>query len=320
MNPEVNPEVNDEQGDESITGAPIADEQPDIRLFRHPFMQALFATGVGVAVAVFGYLVKQRTLNESLFLLVPLLSGFSIAWVTNGIRVGVVVSLTSLVMSCGILLATGLEGIPCVVMAFPILLGGIGIGAGIGVVVCRRFIRGYGRGLILLVGFGAIVLGGAVAPELRPRHELVTTTERWFAASPEVCHDSIRSARTIEGDSWLLEWLHLPVPRSCSVNAVGKRVCHFDQGDMTQQIVSEVSGEHIDLVVSGCDFTVRKWLHFRSARYELIPDGAGTLVIRHTVVESELEPRWYWSWFERQAVAAEHDYVLESMRRAAEAR
>ena len=57
---------------------------------------------------------------------------------------------------------------------------------------------------------------------------------------------------------------------------------------------------------------------FREASYEMNSVPAGTRVLRLTELGSRLRPGWYWRSIEAAAVQAEHEYVLENLRRNVE--
>ena len=98
----------------------------------------------------------------------------------------------------------------------------------------------------------------------------------------------------------------------------GQRICHFEEGDMTQEITSEEYGESFSVDIVECDFEVRRWITFVSAGYTFTQKDGYVEVVRRDHITSTLRPRWYWHWFEELCVEMEHRYVLSSMKMQAE--
>jgi len=64
------------------------------------------------------------------------------------------------------------------------------------------------------------------------------------------------------------------------------------------------------LTIDRTNMPGRHWLGFEDARYELRSSGSSTLVTRTTTFTSRLAPVWYWRYFERLGIQAEHEYIL----------
>lgn len=284
------------------------------------WLQAGMASVLGVLLCLIGYALASDELGPWLFIATPFVVGLAIAFMSRGLGVLPIILTSSTLLSLTILVFSGLEGLPCVVMAFPLLIIGLGIGALVGMAIGRRFISRYGQIGVIVLGMCSIAVAGFGSRSQPQSQLLVVETRTVFAAPLELVWQEVRSSQHISGDSSMLHLLHLPVPERCTLDADGLRQCHFDAGTMYQRITHERPLRQFDVEVLSCDFVVRDWLEFVDASYRFREIEEGVEVLRQTRVRSRLEPRWYWSWFERFCVQLEHDYVLGSMRRMAERR
>jgi len=275
------------------------------------------ASVVAVFLSLFGYALNHTGLNEGVFLLVPFCTGLAVAFMSKGRMVVAITAMTSLLLSLGVLLFAGFEGIGCVVMAFPILFVGIGLGAWVGFLIGKRFIHQYGNITVLAVCVGLMSLVGWTNKEMEDPESLIVRTSFDFYAPMDRVWSSVTESGTIDGDDSGLRALGLPIPYKCTLDDGGNRICYFDEGQMRQKVTKSDYGEsfEVDIVES---FEVRHWLAFERAGYEFIQHEDHVEVIRTDEIVSTLRPRWYWSWFEEQCVRMEHRYVMASMKRQAE--
>jgi len=155
----------------------------------------------------------------------------------------------------------------------------------------------------------------------RGRTEVVTNSVR-LKASPEQVWPLIASIDNVEAQkSWMM-FVGLPVPRRCTVDKPGvggKRICYFDQGFIEETITEWTPPRSMQLTINRTNMPGRHWLDFEGATYKLQPERGGTIVSRTTMIRSGLYPAFYWRYFERMGVEAEHRYVMEDLvRRAGE--
>lgn len=279
--------------------------------------QSAAASVVAVFLSLFGYASNHNGLSEGVFLLVPFCTGLAIAFMSKGRKLVAITALTSLLLSLSILVFSGLEGIGCVVMAFPILFLGIGIGAAVGYIIGKRFIHRYGNITVVAVCLSLMTLVGWTSSDMAEPEPLVVKTSMNFFAPMEATWDSVVQSGAIEGDDTVLRLLGLPVPYSCTLSEDGKRVCYFDSGQMIQNVTTDDFGRSfkVDIVES---LDVRDWVSFIDAGYEFIEHDGYVQVVRTDRIESTLQPRWYWHWFEKKCVQLEHQYVMTSMKKKAE--
>lgn len=292
---------------------------------------AIIGSVVGCAFFLGGYLLvvgDQQSYASVMFILVPFVSGFAIAAVTRkGVLVGAC-CITTLIVSLLVLIAAGLEGYICCMMALPFLLVGMLIGGLFGYFVRGRFLElspNPKRDTTLLMIVAPLVLVSADQIERPfrsvPRIETFVTAVE-IEVTPDVTWQHLVQMQRMDGNKPFLLRIGLPVPHHCTLEkeSVGaKRVCFFDQGVIRQEVTEWDRPMRMAVATTESTLPGRRWLTFKDANYELSPTVNGTLVTRRTMIGSKLYPRWYWRPFEAWGVESEHEFVLTSLKRAAEA-
>jgi len=207
----------------------------------------------------------------------------------------------------------------CAVLAFPIIVAGLGIGAGIGVLVRKLFVGRSEKqttttGVLLLIGPTLIFAGERIeCPILQhPRTEVIETTVE-VDDSPERVWGRILSIDSVQANKPILMYIGLPVPQRCTIQGHGigaKRTCYFNVGYIEESVTACNAPYYLGLSIDRTHMPGRHWLGFESAEYRLQPNGRMTLLTRTTTVSSLLHPAWYWRRFERLGVESEHNYIL----------
>lgn len=277
---------------------------------------------VGIVVGLAGFffaVAGSAGMGWCMFFLVPVASGFTVAVLTRKPNTAAAANLIALIITLAILIATRLEGIVCVLMAFPFLAAGIGIGVLLG--IAFRPEPGKNQtittGMLLLFPFTLVVAGGQVEkPLLRhARIEVFSSTVR-IPDTPEHVWTYIQSIDSIHGSKpWLMR-IGLPVPQRCTIEkaAVGaQRTCYFDKGYIEETVTRWDPPNSLELRIDRTHMPGRHWLGFETAAYHLQPDGNSTLLTRTTTVSSHLAPAWYWRPLERWGVESEHEYLLNDV-------
>ncbi|MCA9260970.1 MAG: SRPBCC family protein [Planctomycetales bacterium] len=280
--------------------------------------------------ALGGLLVAKENaasgLGVSMFLMVPVATGtvtaFTVPYwsaVATSLLIGMTLCLAGLVF-------VGLEGIVCVAMAFPIILIGSALGAGMGILLRRVFSsdRTYSVAIVPLLAAMSVVgsreIENQLAPPLRVESFETTLT---IDAPRNVVWDAMLKFDEVDGPQPLLMHLGLPVPLACTMEGDGpgaQRVCRFNLGTIEERVTRWEPPHRLELDVEKVDLPGRHWLGFQTAAYRLEESGGRTRVTRSTTVTSTLRPAFYWRYFERMGVEAEHDYILASLARKAVAR
>jgi hypothetical protein len=281
-------------------------------------------SGSAMGLVAFFLLTSQQhpAMGAVLFLLVPVAAGFSIVLVARKPNSAIAAALLSVLASLVILIALGKEGVLCAALAFPIIIAGLGIGAGIGLLVRKLFVdhsknQTTMTGMLLLVGPALIFAGERIERPIlhHPRTEVVQTTVE-VNDSPERVWGRILSIDSIQVSKPILMYIGLPIPQHCTMEGHGigaKRTCYFNVGYIEETVTGWDPPYYLGLSVDRTHMPGRHWLGFESAEYHLQANWHMTLLTRTTTISSQLHPSWYWRRFERLGVESEHNYILRDI-------
>jgi hypothetical protein len=260
-----------------------------------------------------------------IFFLVPFVTGFTVAAIVRTPRRSVACAILTLVINFSVLFFTGMEGIICCLMAFPLVATGVAIGAWIGYLVRGRIIdrtQSPNRATLLVV-LACPLFIAAVDQAERPFRAVQATetftSETLVDATPDETWDLVARMDMLDGPQPFLLRAGLPVARRCELdhNGIGgRRVCYFDDGIIAQEVTVWRKPDRMDLKITKNTLPGRHWLTFLDASYEFHAEGTATRVVRHTTIGTHLYPRWYWRPLERWGVISEHEYVFTNLRRA----
>src|SRR5271166_4328589 len=93
--------------------------------FRATTVGALAGTAIGLTAFFFLTSGHHPAMGSVLFLMVPVVTGFSVALVARQPNSVVAAALLSILCSLVLLIALGKEGVLCAVLAFPIIVVGL---------------------------------------------------------------------------------------------------------------------------------------------------------------------------------------------------
>lgn len=284
-------------------------------------------TFVGFAFAFGGYLFTrgdQTQFGVVMFVLVPFISGFAVAAIVRHPKRVMACCLCGLSLTVFMILLAGLEGYLCCIMASPLVVVGMTVGAIAGYFIRGRFIDKIdqsGKITLVLLIVCPLFLAAAdrVERPFRARQQYETfITSTTVSASPERTWDLIAEMQKLDGPRPYLLRVGLPVPQRCVLEAAsvgGRRICYFNSGLIAQEVTDWRRPVFMGLKVTENTLPGRHWLSFIDASYELSAQDTQTKVVRHTTIDTRLYPRWYWRPFERWGVTSEHDYVFSNLRR-----
>src|SRR5687768_8265857 len=188
------------------------------------------------------------------------------------------ISLWGLIVSLAIffilLLAGGLEGMICILMAMPLIIAAIALGALVKYLVRKNRVDDPKENLIkssilpfcLFLGFAFI------ETELTKNEQFVieVKSEIILPYSPLQVYDAIKSVDTVEAEKPFLMKLDLPVPQKCVLEEEkvgGIRTCYFEGGHIVEKITELEKGRILKMDVIDYQLTGRKWLGFKEAIY-----------------------------------------------------
>lgn len=286
-----------------------------------------FAAGMLTAVA-FGlggfYLVYDRTgsMDWVLFIFVPVATGFATALVSR-VRSTIVASLLLGLLFCtSILLATGMEGLVCVLMSSPLIAVGLALGALLGTLFRTYVIAKVKTPRILMMLVLLILslfLMGANSAERESRRTLrlqTVTDVLVLGTPPATIWKELTSMDHIDANRPFLMKIGLPVPVSCKTEGEGvggKRTCYFESGYIEEKITEWNPPTSMKFEITASDVPGRPWLTFQDAGYEIKQEQGRTTVTRRTTIVSRLSPAWYWQRLEVLGVHTEHRYLFEAL-------
>lgn len=278
-------------------------------------------TLTGMLVGLAGFLIASVSLGMGMvmFFLVPVSAGFTIGLVTPKGKKAQVSAMLAVGATLLILIATKMEGLLCAVMAFPLLMASIALGAWIGAAFrIEPGQEGRARTGMMVLAVPLLIFSAHKAEEPmlnRTRIETISTTVR-LDASPELVWSHIQSIDSIHSRKPWLMHIGLPVPLRCTLQrtAVGaRRTCYFDKGYIEETVTKWDAPHFMGLRIDRTHMPGRHWLGFESANYRLEQDGDSTLLTRTTIISSHLSPAWYWRPLERLGVESEHRYLLDDV-------
>jgi hypothetical protein len=293
----------------------------------NPILLALAGGIAGILLAVIGMALISQDHNQasygySMFIILPLAVGIVIGCFSRSIWPAALSVLLTLVLGLGLMLIGGLEGVVCILMAFPLLcacaLFGVLLAAFISWLVRKSSGPQSHMVVLPLIGLSMIFAADKVENRFPAGGRVETVaTSRTLAATPEEIWQRILSVNEVSGTKPLLLQIGLPVPTSCTMEGSGvgaRRVCYFETGMIEEEVTYWEPSRRLDLRIVRSTLPGRHWLQFKGASYELESiSTTETRLTRTTTISSLLRPRWYWRFFEEMGIQAEHRYLFDSV-------
>jgi hypothetical protein len=263
-------------------------------------------------------------LGYTFFIVVPLCIGYSLGIKLDwGISL-VIAVMIGLTLFFFLLLTAGFEGLVCVIMLLPIFIPVVLIGILIGYNLRKRSLKTDKKNIIKISLYPLIVLlfSGGIEHFFSNKFENAKVESTiYLPYEASTVYDFIKSVDTLAGKRSLLMNLGLSVPQKCVLEKeeIGaKRTCYFENGTIEEKVTDIKRGEYIKMKVTNYDLPGFKWLKFDDAIYLFDQKGDSTKLTRITTYQSQLKPRIYWEFWERQAIEAQHEYVLNDLKRRLE--
>lgn len=292
----------------------------------------LLGTASGLVMCLLGYAIfhdSTGALMLGMFVFMPAVVGLVVGLVTPQLNQMLASVIMATILAYAILWLFWLEGIICVIMAYPITFVVSVVGGLVGAIIHRLIFRRMPRGSRLPVVLGLLAicpfLAGAVNHFEQPYRD--AKAYETFASQvdlPVGIDDAWRVLAELDGldgPQPLLVRMGLPLPQRCELEYQGpgaRRICHFNQGRIDQTVRVWQPPLRMEIDVDGSTLPGRAWLGFDSAAYRLeVIDDQTTRLTRTTTITTRLGPRWYWRPLERWGVTSEHQYVLDNLKRQA---
>jgi Polyketide cyclase / dehydrase and lipid transport len=282
----------------------------------------------GAAVGLAGFFLAEipgtHAMGPVMFLLVPFVAGLAINLVSRDLETTTAAVLLATIGTMALLIAMHMETPVCALLAFPLLLVGIGLGAafGNGVRALRAKFKSKAATFtsVVLLSMPLLIFTGhriELSTLTHPRREVVTSSIQ-LPADPDHVWSELQSFDSLAGEKPLLMYIGLPVPVRCVLRGTGpgaKRTCYFDHGSIEETVIEWAPPNFMRLSIDRTNMPGRPWLSFEYATYTLQQDGGGTILTRTTTIISNLYPAWYWRPFERWGVSSEHNYIFSDLAR-----
>ncbi len=256
----------------------------------------------------------------SFFVFLPFILGYILG--TSSIKtislIGLVVSLIIFFL---LLIIGGLDGMVCILMALPLVIGAIALGALVKYFVDKKQNKNKEGNLIkssILPLFIFLGIGFGEKQLTKNNEEIISVkTEMTFPYSPIKVYETIKSVDTLIAEKPFLMKLDLPIPEKCILEKEevgGLRTCYFTGGTITERITELEKGKVLRMDVIDYKLTGRKWLGFKEAIYYFDKVGQDSCKLtRITTYTSVLTPRFYWKPLEKIGINQEHDYVFANL-------
>jgi hypothetical protein len=235
------------------------------------------------------------------------------------------ISLWGLIISLGIffvlLLAGGLEGMVCILMAMPLIIGAVSLGALVKYFIIKNRKIENEKNIIKssIIPFLVFLSFGIAENKLTKNNKSVVEvrTEIILPYSSMIVYETIKSVDTLDAEKPFLMKLDLPIPQKCileeeKVGAI--RTCYFEEGKIIERVTELEKGKLLKMDVIDYQLTGRSWFEFKEAIYtfENLKNGSCKMT-RITTYTSELYPRIYWEPLERIGIEQEHEYVFRNL-------
>jgi uncharacterized membrane protein YhaH (DUF805 family) len=289
---------------------------------------AAFLLGLALSVVLglicFVVMVQvNETLGGGLFVGVPFGMGFLMAFTTSyGGRIGLARSLGHAVTPIGVailaLLAVAWEGVACLIMALPILLGMALLGG----------IAGHYAARTPLLRAGSVALG-LVAPTMvgidlgappPPEAERIVSEIR-IDAPPEVVWRSVVSFPPIDSPpAPIFAIVAMPIEAQIDGHDPGAtRRCIFTNGEFVEPILVWDAPHELRFGVRRQPAHLGRYLSVRQGQFLLVPNADGSTTLRGTTWYAlRVHPVRYWRAWTQTLLHAIHMRVLEHVKKISE--
>jgi len=276
-------------------------------------------SSVGFALFHFGLIGYSYTF----FILIPICIGYFLGLKLDWGISFVIALIIGLVGFFYLLITAQLEWTFCIIILLPLFLPLILLGIWIGSLLKKDLSNRKTNALkASLYPLIVLLFSGTIEHFFSSNYEYAKVESiLYLHYDASTVYDFIKSVDTLEGEKSLLMNLGLSVPQKCILEKeeVGaKRICYFEGGSIEEKVIDIKRGEFIKMKVTDYNLPGFKWLKFDDAIYLFIQEGDSTRLTRITTYQSQLKPRIYWEFWEKQAIEAEHEYVLNDLKRRLE--
>ena len=190
----------------------------------------------------------------SFFVFLPFLLGYILGKSTIK-----TISLWGLIISLFIffvlLLAGGLEGMVCILMAMPLIIGSVVLGALVKYLFRKYRTKKREENLIKssIIPLCLFLTLGLIETELTKNNDFVieVKSEIILPYTPLEVYETIKSVDTLEAEKPFLMKLDLPIPQKCILEdekVGGIRTCYFEGGKITEKMIIHIQSIHNEAI------------------------------------------------------------------------
>ena len=277
---------------------------------------------ISAVVLLIGFLFlhfKIVDYGASFFVLFPFAVGFSIGTLEKKHQVSASL-IFGLLIFMGLLLASALEGLVCVLMALPIFVIMILLGSWVQKRLLKKPPKDDRKLMISMTPIVILLIASPIEQMIMPEPKVITIENSIkLNYPPELVFDEVKQMEKLDAEKPMGLWMGLPAPYKCELEAdsVGAlRYCHFENGQIIAQITKYEKGKILEMDVINYTLTGRDWFQFVDAvyRFEELSSGV-TKITRTSSYKSMLNPGFYWRPLEAWGIDQEHQFVLNSLKK-----
>lgn len=286
----------------------------------------LLGLALSIALGLFCFVVTvqiDETLGGGLFIGVPFGMGFLMAFTTSyGGRIGlgrtIGYSLVPIAFAILVLLAVAWEGVACLVMAFPILVGMVVLGAIAGYFAAKTpVLRASGVAAVLLAPtMIGVDLGAPPEPD-----SMRVVSEIRVDASPETVWQSVVSFPPIDSPpAPIFAIVAMPIEARIDGRDPGAtRRCIFTNGEFVEPILVWDAPRELRFGVERQPAHLGRYLDVRQGQFLLTANADGSTTLKGTTwYDLRVHPAAYWGAWTQTLLHAVHMRVLEHVKKISE--
>lgn len=291
---------------------------------------ALAGAAVGGGGALF-YAQGLQDYGSAMFLGVPVTQGLVAGYVTQwyGGRTWSAcagATMISCVMTSIAFLFLGAEGLLCLLMAAPLVIGLGLIGATVGWAAGQRRNDNGARMALVPLGALAVTFGGGPmvgAPEASGE----VTTVWHLSAPPERVWPHVLNIPNMSEPDWWLFRAGVAHPIRTETLPDGRRTCFLSTGPMPEVVIAREENRRLTFRVLKTPAAMKELNPFREVHaphletvyrskegeFRLYPEGTGTRLVARSTYGLRMGPAWYWQLWSDAIVRHVHQRVVRSL-------
>ncbi|HEV3330244.1 MAG TPA: hypothetical protein VG096_04640 [Bryobacteraceae bacterium] len=311
------------------------EEESSSPMLSSALWSALATVPLGV-FAVAASTMMERTYGWTLFLLVPLFTGFMATLLlgqrrTISVRNALLVSIVAVMLLGGALIAVAIEGVICLVMALPLALPLAMVGGLLGYWLLH--LQGARNPAMFLLIAGLTPFGAGLEHAFLPADDwFQVTTAIELPASPGLVWQTILEPAKLAPPSHPLFRAGVAFPLASHIEGFGPsatRYCDFSTGKLVEPVLIWDDRRQLRFTVASNPLPMQEWTPYsqihpphldgflisKQGEFRLteLSDG-GTRLEATTWYQHHLAPAHYWRWWSDYIIHRVHEMVLGNIR------